>query len=131
MKGRGLQSCQCFHARKSRNTLANCDYSTSVLSKFVATTFICDQIGPSLCLSTFVCVPLPWFSVFVQMMHCISEIHKLCQLLSSRDAHASSSEGEEKKPEDSASASGRSMPEMSADSKQMVHAIISLNNNIT
>ena len=38
--------------------------------------------------------------------------------VSSRDGQTSSSEGEEKKPAATASASGGSMPEMSADSKQ-------------
>ena len=38
--------------------------------------------------------------------------------VSSRDGHTSSSEGEEKKPTATASASGGNMPEMSADSKQ-------------
>lgn len=46
-----------------------------------------------------------------------------CADVSCRDASASSSEGEEKKSAASASASG-SMPEMSADSKQMLHVVV-------
>ena len=52
----------------------------------------------------------------------VSPVFKGC-LFSVREAQASSSEGEEKKPGKSASAS-ESMPEMSADSKLFFYTVI-------
>ena len=46
----------------------------------------------------------------------MADVMSVCGV-SSRDGQTSSSEGEEKKPAATASASGGSMPEMSADSK--------------